>query len=121
METFNRQCIFAGNRPGLVELKVGKNMFSEAQLHLELVFVSLSSVFKQGVALLVTDCLQCWGAWSFESKNIIRVWYLDSREAIADFKVKMETVQQRCDALHLPTIAEEVTPIQRVDKVEPKN
>jgi hypothetical protein len=92
---------------GLVELKVETNVFSEAQLHLELVSVSMASVFKQGVALLATDCLKRWGVWSFESKNVISgVWYLDSREAIADFKKKMETVQQRCDALQLPTIAE---------------
>jgi hypothetical protein len=62
---------------GLVELKVGTNQFSEAQLHLELVSVSLASVFKQGVALLATDCLERWGVWSFESKNNISgVWYI---------------------------------------------
>jgi hypothetical protein len=70
---------------GLVELKVEENMFSEAQLHLELVSVSLASVFKQGVALLATDCLTRWGVWSFERKNVISgVWYKDSTLAIAE-------------------------------------
>jgi hypothetical protein len=70
---------------GLVELKVEGNKFSAAQLHLELVSVSLASVFKQGVALLATDCLTRWGVWSFERKNVISgVWYKDSTLAIAE-------------------------------------
>jgi hypothetical protein len=77
---------------GLVELKVGTDKFTEAQLHLELVSVSLASLFKQGVALLATDCLTRWGVWSFDrNNNISGVWYLDSRAAIEDFKKKMET------------------------------
>jgi hypothetical protein len=50
---------------GLVELKIESNKFSEEQLHLELVSVSLASVFKQGVALLATDCINRWGCMEF--------------------------------------------------------
>jgi hypothetical protein len=93
---------------GLVELNIESNKFSESQLHLELVSVSMASVFKQGVALLATDCLTRWGVWSFESKNTISgVWYEDSREAVADFKAKLETVQERCDKLRLSASIEE--------------
>jgi hypothetical protein len=93
---------------GLVELKTESNKFSESQLHLELMSLSVASVFKQGVSLLATDCLTRWGVWSFESKNTISgVWYEDSREAVTDFKAKMETVQERCDKLRLPIIEEE--------------
>ena len=92
---------------GLVELKVETNPFSESQLHLELVSVSMMSVYGEGVALLATDCLLRWGIWSFESKHSIRgVWYRDSTEALKDFKEMMETVEERRDLLQLPTIKE---------------
>jgi hypothetical protein len=91
----------------LVKLKIETNPFTEAQLNLELVSVSMASVFKQRVALLATNCLTCWGVWSFESRNVISgVWFADSREAIKDYRKKMETVQERCDAHQLPWIAE---------------
>ena len=92
---------------GLVELKVETNPFSESQLHLELVSVSMMSVYGEGVALLATDCLLRWGIWSFESKHSIRgVWYRDSTEALKDFKEMMETVEERRDLLQLPTMKE---------------
>jgi hypothetical protein len=85
---------------GLIELQTKEYPLKTGQNMLELMALSIASSFKNGVALLATDCNTKWNVFYFsDAVTVQRKIYTHGRRAWEDFMQLIRTTEARAQTL----------------------